>query len=81
MTRKEKFLKEIDEVIQNNLSYCHLEVYIEMPDLPDNEKIVNTFANMQPKRNYYERAYDDDLNLIANPDIKIAKWNVGSMNY
>lgn len=47
-------------------------MFISAPDLPKPEKIINPVENFRAKADYYERAYDDTLQLIANPKIKIS---------
>jgi|GEM_PF-2576325 len=75
MTVKEQFLNDIKEAIANR-NRGLLEVYIEMPGMSAREKITNNFMNFQAKHDYYEKAYDDDLHLKANPDIFIVFYEI-----
>ena len=49
----------------------YMEVYIEMPDLPELEVIRNPIANLCKKVEYYKNAYSDDLTLKTFDKIKI----------
>lgn len=49
----------------------YMEVYVEMPDLPEAEIIRNPIANMIKKLAYYKGAYNDDLTLKTFNEIKI----------
>ena len=40
------------------------------------ELIVNPFENLQAKHDYYDKAYDDNLNLKANQDIFIVAYSI-----
>ena len=53
-----------------------MAVWIETPDMPAREIISNRFENLQAKHDYYDKAYDDNLNLKANPDIFIAAYSI-----
>jgi hypothetical protein len=39
------------------------------------EIIINPYANIPSKLAYYEQAYNDDLTLKANNNIKIIKYD------
>ena len=52
-----------------------ITVLVKMPDLPELERITNPRDNWETKKAYYDRAYNDDLELKANPVIKIVAWN------
>jgi len=66
MTRKEKFLQGFDDPEVNTLT-----ILIDMPDCPAYEVIINTKPNFEAKKAYYSLAYNDNLELIAYPAIKI----------
>lgn len=53
----------------------YMEVYVEMPDLPEAEIIRNPIANMSKKLAYYKGAYNDDLTLKTYDEIKIVGVN------
>lgn len=70
-------MRDIDRRIMNTTDLVtkpSLRLEIKMPDLPRHEVIINPYENLLEKRGYYARAYDDDLSLIANLDIKITNW-------
>ena len=74
MTVKELFLNDIKSLIENDERFEHekgLTVWIETPDLPEKELIVNPFNNLQVKLDYYNKAYDDNLHLKTNSDVLI----------
>jgi hypothetical protein len=79
LTKKQRFLQEIDEHYEKAMEFCvkkpKMIVSIQMPDLPSIEEIVNPFENYKGKKEYYDKAYNDDLELIAFPKIKIVAWN------
>lgn len=78
MTVKEKFLNDIKLLIENKEIPKEdkvLTVWIETPDMVARELIVNPFENLQAKHDYYDKAYDDNLNLKANPDIFISTYS------
>lgn len=70
MTKKKKFLEGFDNPENNSVI-----VYIGMPDLPSNETIINPKKNFESKKSYYEKAYNDDLELKANTNIKIVDYS------
>ena len=47
---------------------------IEMPDLESHELIVNHKSNFEEKMKYYDSAYDENLIMIKNRDIKIVSF-------
>lgn len=73
MTKKEQFLSEFD-----NPENGQIQVYIDFPNCPVYELTVNTKANFEAKREYYDLSYNDDLELIAFTDVKIAKYSAFS---
>lgn len=78
MTVKEKFLNDIKSLIENkdiSKEDKVLTVWTETPDMVARELIVNPFENLQAKHDYYDKAYDDNLNLKANPDIFISTYS------
>ena len=49
-------------------------IMVETPDTPEYEIIINPPANLPSKMKYYEKAYNDDLTLKSNPNIKIVNY-------
>lgn len=64
--KKEKFLSAFD-----NENYTEVTVEVTVPDCPETELIINSKANFAGKRKYYEKAYNDNLELNSFNDIKI----------
>lgn len=75
MTRKEHFLKTIDDALLVKVER-KLKVWFEVPELPKHECIVNPIENLPMKRDYYAKVYDDELRSIENPEIMIAGWRL-----
>ncbi|MGF2144049.1 hypothetical protein ACQUEF_01715 [Vagococcus fluvialis] len=65
---KEQFLEFIDVAIETGRG---IKVEIKMPDLPSPEFITNPNENLEGKRAYYDKAYDDDLKLKTFDQIQI----------
>lgn len=68
MTKKEKFLTSFDD------KYEGVFVEIKMPGCPENEIIWNPKENFEFKRDYYAKAYNRKLELLANKEIRIVRW-------
>jgi hypothetical protein len=49
----------------------YIAVKIKMPGLENPEIIINPKSNFDEKLKYYKQAYDENLHLKANPEIKI----------
>lgn len=60
---KVKFKKIVDEGISRGR--CYMVVKIETEGNPAPEVIVNPVENFIPKLSYYDKAYNDDMELIA----------------
>lgn len=68
--KKSEFMKYLDKAIRNGYG---IQVCIRMPDLPEVEKIYNPPANVEIKKAYYDKTYNDDMEMIAVPSIKIVE--------
>jgi len=68
MTKKEVFLKCFDGDYQDVL------VEVTVPNCPETEMIVNPRANFPGKKAYYEKAYNDNLELNTFNQIKIVNY-------
>lgn len=53
-----------------------LTVYVDMPSLEKPERIINPSENLLEKLNYYKTAYDEDMRLIAVPEVRIARFEI-----
>ncbi len=70
MTKKQEFLKAFE-----NTNVDQVCVAVSVPNAPNPEYIINTKENFEAKKEYYDKAYNDDLELIAFPSIKILFYN------
>lgn len=78
--RKTKYTKR-------NLEYCFshaiadganfVGVMIQLPNMSQPEVIINPIDNLPSKMEYYFNNYNDNLELIANPDVKIIGLTYG----
>ena len=69
ITPKQAFLSGFD-----NKAYREVEVEVTVPDCPRTERIINTAENFAGKQAYYEKAYNDNLELKSFPAIKIVNY-------
>ena len=69
MTKKEEFLKGFDG------DFKLVSVEVTVPNCPTTELIVNPKANFVGKKAYYEKAYNDDLELNTFNQIKIVDYH------
>lgn len=76
-TRKEIMLAEMTLAERDGHGF---EIKVKAPDMPKAEGIRNPKENIPYKRAYYEKAYDDNLQLIANPEISITSFRAISGN-
>ena len=51
-----------------------MAIHISMPSLKIPEAIVNYKSNFEEKLKYYDEAYDDNLVMIRNENIKIVSF-------
>lgn len=72
-TKKMELMQFFDNCMKTDVNQV-INIFVKMPDLPELEKISNPRENWTSKKSYYERAYNDDLELINNPVIRIVKW-------
>jgi len=68
MNKKEKFLKGFDG------DYKEVAVSVTVPNCPESETIINPKANFEGKKQYYDKAYNDDLELNTFNQIKITGY-------
>ena len=71
MTRKEDFF-ELYEKYKDDTNF--MVIGVEMPSLESHELIVNHKSNFEEKMKYYDSAYDENLIMIKNRDIKIVSF-------
>jgi hypothetical protein len=58
--------------VKHDAKYLIIEVSVE-GNTP--EIIINPKVNFESKLNYYQNAYNEDLTLKANPNIKIVRYD------
>jgi hypothetical protein len=68
MTKLEDFGKFLDLAIEKEKG---IRVLIKMPDLHYPEEISNPASNVPAKKDYYMRAYNDNLELKTFTGIRI----------
>lgn len=71
MTRKEDFFNLYNKY-KDETNF--MVIGIEMPELESHELIVNHKPNFEEKMKYYDLAYDEDLVMKRNRDIKIVSF-------
>lgn len=75
MTKKE-FVKQYEDAMRQGYRYIGVEVMVEGNTEP--EYIINKASNFNNKLEYYKKAYNDDMQLIANNSIAIVDIIVGN---
>ena len=70
LTRKQEFLVEY-ELLSDTIEW--LIVAVRLPD-GKVELITNQYRNIAEKVQYYSMAYNDDLVLNTNINIRIVNW-------
>jgi len=58
----------------NNPEYTSVVVEVQIPNCPLPEHIINHKLNFEAKRAYYDSAYDDNLVMVSNPNIRIVNF-------
>ena len=76
MTRKEEMEKLFAEAKNKGMD---IGVEVTVPGQEETELIINKNYSIDNKLSYYMRSYDDDLNLNANPEVKIVGFQM--MNF
>lgn len=76
MTRKEEMEKLFAEAKNKGMD---IGVEVTVPGQEETELIINKNSSIDNKLSYYMRSYDDNLNLNANPEVKIVGFKM--MNF
>lgn len=71
MTRKDNFMKFIDNAIANRSG---IEVIIDDPKQNYNYSVCNSSKAVEEKKKEYQRLYDNDLKLINDKSIQIKEY-------
>jgi len=66
--KKKDFMNILELAKHNEIG---IAVAISMPWLPSEEIIINPPENVQEKIDYYQQAYDDDMKLNMNENIRV----------
>lgn len=72
---KEEFMREVKKAVDLNKRYLCVIVFNGKGE----EVIVNTTPNFESKAEYYNKAYNENMELIANTDIRITKVVCGGL--
>lgn len=78
MTRKEKLLEDIQFAIDCKVH--RFWVKIETAGSEGLEIIINPLCNLKAKKEYYSKAYNDDLVLNSYSGIRIVNWGYFNKN-
>ena len=65
---KTEFLNKVDKAIKKGWG---IKVYVTMPNLPKPEIICNPHENIENKKDYYNEAYNDQMELETFNQIQI----------
>lgn len=76
MTRKEELERVFTEAKNKGMD---IAVEVTVPGQEETELIINKNSSIDNKLSYYMRSYDDNLNLNANPEVKIVGFQM--MNF
>lgn len=68
MNNKNMLIEKIEIAKKDKMS---IAIALCMPEQKQPEIIINHYSSLDAKKEYYLKAYDDDLCLKANKDIKI----------
>ena len=72
MTKKQLFLDRFKEEYKKGILYY--SVAVTTPNTKNKEVITNSKANILSKIEYWDKAYNDDLELVTNTNIKIVDY-------
>lgn len=73
MKRTLNELRDVFNVAKNN-SGSFVAVVVKMKEFPKNEVIINSYENIALKLEYYEKAYDENLNHRFSEGISIVDF-------
>lgn len=69
INKKMNFLDKYDFLISEGALY--IAVFVKAPNMKEAEMIVNPVENFKTKRDYYDKAYNDDMQLNSFNSIEI----------
>lgn len=67
--KKSEFLATVEKAISDGCKF--MGVKVSLLNAPEPEIIINPSPNFEAKLNYYKQAYDDNMRLYHNRDIRI----------
>lgn len=67
LTRKGRLIESFTEAIEQGAKYVFLEIQLPYGLYPATELIVNPIENAQPKMEYINEVYDDELIGVHAP--------------
>lgn len=67
------YMKDLENCFETaiKLSYTYVAVKIDIVGFEKPEIVINSKENFEDKLNYYKKAYDENLMLVNNPNIRI----------
>jgi hypothetical protein len=69
-------MSELEFVVKSAIkSNQNLMLFIEMPEFPSPEMIINPVENLEKKLEYYKNTYDDNLEHKHAKGIKIIAYS------
>lgn len=70
-------LEDLGQLVEQTIEdKCSLGLFIMNPDMIYPELIVNPHENLEAKLKYWNKAYNKDLELINNKEIKIVGYTI-----
>lgn len=69
-------LEKLIDFLESNKDHENLLIGIimKLPNQPEPELQVNFSQSLQNKINYFKVAYNPDLTLKANPEVRVLRW-------
>ena len=67
------YMKDLENCFETaiKLSYTYVAVKIDIVGFEKPEIVINSKENFEDKLDYYKKAYDENLMLVNNPNIRI----------
>lgn len=77
-TKKEKMIEVMKKAIEEKKSFITV---IKVIGCTEPEIIINPYQNLESKIEYYNKAYNDNCQLIANNEIEIIQYKIFDKYY
>lgn len=67
------FMRDLESCFEmaTRLSYTYIGVKLDIVGFEKPEIVINSKENFDDKLDYFKRAYDENLMLVNNPNIRI----------